>query len=46
MNITKLYVTKFPNTQPDNVYTEMTEQDKNILENKVKKAIDIYKSLN
>jgi hypothetical protein len=46
VNITKLYVTKFPNTQPDNVYTEMTEQDKNILENKVKKAIDIYKSLN
>jgi len=46
VNITKLYVTKYPSTQPDNVYTEMTEQDKNTLENKVKQAIDIYKSLN
>ena len=45
-DIVKLYVTKFPNTQPDDVYTRMTEQDKNTLENKVKKAIDIYKSLN
>jgi len=45
-DIVKLYVTKYPSTQPDNVYTEMTEQDKNTLQNKVKQAIDIYNSLN
>jgi hypothetical protein len=44
--IVQLYVTKYPNIQPDNVYTEMTEQDKNTLQNKVKQAIDIYNSLN
>ena len=42
----KLYVTKYPNTQPDNVYSEMTEQDKNTLQNKVKQAIGVYNSLN
>lgn len=46
VDIVKLYVTKYPNTQPDNVYTEMTEQDKNTLQNKVKQAIDLYNSLN
>ena len=45
-DIVKLYVTKYPINQPDNVYTEMTEQDKNTLQNKVKQAIDIYNSLN
>jgi hypothetical protein len=44
--IVQLYVTKYPNTQPDNVYTEMTEQDKNTLKNKVKQSVDIYNSLN
>jgi hypothetical protein len=45
-DIVKLYVTKYPSTQPDNVYTEMTEQDKNTLQNKVKQAIGVYNSLN
>ena len=45
-DIVKLYVTKYPNVQPDNVYTEMTEQDKNTLQNKAKQAINLYKSLN
>ena len=44
--IVQLYVTKYPNIQPDNVYTEMTEQDKNTLQNKVKQSVDIYRSLN
>ena len=44
--IVQLYVTKYPNIQPDNVYTEMTEQDKNTLQNKVKQGADIYRSLN
>jgi hypothetical protein len=46
VDIVKLYVTKYPNVQPDNVYTEMTEQDKNTLQNKAKQAINLYKSLN
>ena len=44
--IVQLYVTKYPKIQPDNVYTEMTEQDKNTLQNKVKQSVDIYRSLN
>jgi hypothetical protein len=44
--VVQLYVTKYPKIQPDNVYTEMTEQDKNTLQNKVKQGADIYNSLN
>ena len=44
--IVQLYVTKYPKIQADNVYTEMTEQDKNTLQNKVKQGADIYRSLN
>ena len=46
IDIVKLYVTKYPNVQPDNVYTEMTEQDKLVLSNKVTQGLNIYKSLN
>ena len=40
--VVRLYVTKYPNIQPDNVYTEMTEQDKNTLEKKVLEGINTY----
>ena len=44
--VVRLYVTKYPTTQPDNVYTEMTEQDKNTLEKKVLEGINTYISIN
>lgn len=43
--LSKLYILDFPIVQPENVYTSMTEQDINLVENEFKKAIDIYKTV-
>jgi hypothetical protein len=41
----KTFILKWPVNQPDNVYDNMTEQNKKTIENKFKEAFDVVKAL-
>ena len=40
--VSKIYVLNWPLEQPENVYNELTETDKNLLDEKIKKGSEVF----